>query len=247
MSDKMENMKKSASFEEICALKKDLIKILDAELHTKGVDDLDAKDCGAVTDMIKDLAEAEKNCMEACYYQAIVKAMADAEEDNEDRDGYNRSRYANGRYAPKGRGSRSMGFMPYLDKDPWMPDWTYNPDYDPVVNTMGYAGPRRNQSGSTSTYGDMGPTSQSGLRRDYDDWDPDRDPQHSMSYNEYRKAKRHYTETKSPSDKQMMDEKSRRHIHEALDTFKDIWKDADPAMRKELKASMQQAINEMPA
>lgn len=247
MGHKMEEMKKSASFEEICALKKDLIKILDAELHTKGVDDLDAKDCGAVTDMIKDLAEAEKNCMEACYYQAIVKAMADAEEDNEDRAGYNRSRYANGRYAPKGRGSRSMGFMPYLDKDPWMPDWTYNPDYDPVVNTMGYAGPRRNQSGSTSTYGDMGPTSQSGLRRDYDDWDPDRDPQHSMSYNEYRKAKRHYTETKSPSDKQMMDEKSRRHIHEALDTFKDIWKDADPAMRKELKASMQQAINEMPA
>lgn len=44
-----------------------------------------------------------------------------------------------------------------------------------------------------------------------------------------------------------MDEKSRRHVHEALDTFKDIWKDADPAMRKELKASMQQAINEMPA
>ena len=76
---------------------------------------------------------------------------------------------------------------------------------------------------------------------------PDRDPKHSMSYNEYRMAKRHYTETKSPSDKQMMDEKSRRHIHEALDTFKDIWKDADPAMRKELKASMQQAINEMPA
>lgn len=244
MSDKMENMKKSASFEEICALKKDLIKILDAELHTKGVDDLDAKDCGAVTDMIKDLAEAEKNCMEACYYQSIVKAMTDAEEDNEDRDGYNRSRYANGRYAPKGRGSRSMGFMPYLDKDPWDENWPYDPDYYPV---MGYAAPRKNQSGSTSTYGDMGPTSQSGLRRGYDDWDPDRDPQHSMSYNEYRKAKRHYTETKSPSDKQMMDEKSRRHIHEALDTFKDIWKDADPAMRKELKASMQQAINEMPA
>ena len=245
MSHKMEDMKKNASFEEICALKKDLIKILDAELHTKGVDDLDAKDCGAVTDMIKDLAEAEKNCMEACYYQSIVKAMADAEED--DKDGYNRNRYANGQYAPKGRGSRSMGFMPYLDKDPWMPDWMYNPDYDPVVNTMGYAGSRRNQSGSTSTYGDMGATSQSGSRRGYDDWDPDRDPQHSMSYNEYRKAKRHYTETKSPSDKQMMDEKSRRHIHEALDTFKDIWKDADPAMRKELKASMQQAINEMPA
>ena len=170
--------------------------------------------------------------------------MADAEEDNEDRDGYNRSRYANGRYAPKGRGSRSMGFMPYLDKDPWDENWPCNPDYYPV---MGYAAPRKNQSGSTSTYGDSGSTSQSGSRRGYDDWDPDRDPKHSMSYNEYRMAKRHYTETKSPSDKQMMDEKSRTHIHEALSTFKDIWKDADPAMRKELKASMQQAINEMPA
>lgn len=242
MSDKMENMKKSASFEEICALKNDLIKILDAELHTKGVDDLDAKDCGAVTDMIKDLAEAEKNCMEACYYQSIVKAMTDAED--EEKDGYNRNRYANGRYAPKGRGSHSMGFMPYLDKDPWDENWPYDPDYYP---TMGYTGPRRNQSGSTSTYGDSGSTSQSGSRRGYDDWDPDRDPKHSMSYNEYRMAKRHYTETKSPSDKQMMDEKSRTHIHEALSTFKDIWKDADPAMRKELKASMQQAINEMPA
>ena len=245
MGHKMEELKKSASFEEICALKKDFIKLVDNEIHSKGVNDINAKDCGEVVDMIKDLAEAEKNCMEACYYQSIVKAMADAEED--DKDGYNRNRYANGQYAPKGRGSRSMGFMPYLEKDPWMPDWTYNPDYDPVVNTMGYAGPRRNQSGSTSTYGDMEPASQSGSRRGYDDWDPDRDPQHSMSYNEYRKAKRHYTETKSPSDKQMMDEKSRRHIHEALDTFKDIWKDADPAMRKELKASMQQAINEMPA
>lgn len=242
MSDKMENMKKSASFEEICALKKDLIKILDAELHTKGVDDLDAKDCGAVTDMIKDLAEAEKNCMEACYYQSIVKAMTDAED--EEKDGYNRNRYANGQYAPKGRGSRSMGFMPYLDKDPWDENWPYDPDYYPA---MGYTGPRKNQSGSTSTYGDSGSTSQSGSRRGYDDWDPDRDPKHSMSYNEYRMAKRHYTETKSPSDKQMMDEKSRTHIHEALSTFKDIWKDADPAMRKELKANMQQAINEMPA
>lgn len=242
MSDKMENMKKSASFEEICALKKDLIKILDAELHTKGVDDLDAKDCGAVTDMIKDLAEAEKNCMEACYYQSIVKAMTDAED--EEKDGYNRNRYANGQYAPKGRGSRSMGFMPYLDKDPWDENRPYDPDYYPA---MGYAAPRKNQSGSTSTYGDSGSTSQSGSRRGYDDWDSDRDPKHSMSYNEYRMAKRHYTETKSPSDKQMMDEKSRTHIHEALSTFKDIWKDADPAMRKELKASMQQAINEMPA
>ena len=84
MSHKLEEMKKNASYDGIAGIKKDLIKILDAELHMKGVDDLDTKDCGEVTDMIKDLAEAEKNCLEACYYEKIIKAMEQAEEYDED-------------------------------------------------------------------------------------------------------------------------------------------------------------------
>ena len=231
MSHKLEEMKKNASYDGITGIKKDLIKILDAELHMKGVDDLDTKDCGEVTDMIKDLAEAEKNCLEACYYEKIIKAMEQAEEydeDDEDRMGYNARRYANGRYAPKGRGSR-MGYIPRLEDRPWINNaYLHDPDLDREM--MGY--PRRNQTGS---------------RMGYDEMDPDMDPHHSMTYNEYRKAKRHYNETKNPVDKQMMEEKGRHHAREALDTIKDIWKDADPTLRKELKASMQQVLNEMPA
>ena len=244
MSHKLEEMKKNASYDGIAGIKKDLIKILDAELHMKGVDDLDTKDCGEVTDMIKDLAEAEKNCLEACYYEKIIKAMEKAEEEDDDdeRMGYNSRRYSNGRYAPKGRGTR-MGYIPHLEDRPWIDAYLHNPDFEPEM--MGYQqGARRNQSGSSSDYGNSGGRNQSGSRMGYDD--PDMDPQHSMTYNEYRKARRHYMESKNPVDKQTMEEKGRRHAHEAMDTIKDIWKDADPTLRKELKASMQQALNEMP-
>ena len=120
---KLEDMKKSGSYEEIGAIKKDLIKIFDSEIHRKGVDDLDTKDCGEVVDMIKDLAEAEKACMEACYYETIVKAMEKADEDGEEDEkmGYNARHYASGRFAPKGRGTR-MGYMPETMRYPYFND-----------------------------------------------------------------------------------------------------------------------------
>ena len=34
---------------------------------------------GEYVDMIKDLAEAEKSCQEACYYESVVEAMQDSE------------------------------------------------------------------------------------------------------------------------------------------------------------------------
>ena len=40
---------------------------------------------GQIIDMIKDLAEAEKSCLEADYYESVVEAM---EEGSEDRYGY---------------------------------------------------------------------------------------------------------------------------------------------------------------
>lgn len=76
-----------------------------------------------VTDMIKDLSEAE-------YYATIVKAMHEADKEQEEEDKYmlkrmkeeygedegqryyNDYRYANGRYAPKGRGTR-RGYTMY--------------------------------------------------------------------------------------------------------------------------------------
>ena len=92
---------------------------------SKSIECINTCELGAVIDMIKDLAEAE-------YHSHIVKAMKEAEEDEEaeekymlktlkdeygEDDGkryYDMWRYKSGRFAPKGRGTR-RGYidMPY--------------------------------------------------------------------------------------------------------------------------------------
>lgn len=214
---KLEDLKKSGSYDELCDLKKDLIKIFASELHTKGVDDLDTKDCAEVADMIKDLAEAEKACMEACYYETVIKVMekADEEDEREGRMGYNAYRYANGRYAPKGRGTR-RGYTPEMGM---MNPYLYDPDFEEEMEKgrLGYQGE-----------------------------DPDDDPRQSREYNEYKRAKRHYSETKSPEDKRKMDEHAMKHVNQAMDSFREMWRDADPNMRKRMKADLTTLVGEMP-
>lgn len=96
----------------------------------KGIENINTEEMGEVVDMIKDLASAEKDCMEACYYESITEAM---EGYDEGRAGYDRWRYASGRFAPKGRGTRTgytpdrmmpqnngrMGAPVYYDNDPY--------------------------------------------------------------------------------------------------------------------------------
>lgn len=97
--------------EKIKTLKETKEKLIDA-LNGKmsmGIENVDAQEAGEVTDMIKDLAEAEKECWEAAYYESVVKAMKDA--DNGDMKGYDDWRYASGRFAPKGRGTYD-GYTP---------------------------------------------------------------------------------------------------------------------------------------
>lgn len=221
----LEDMKKDSAYEEIGEIKKDLIKIFASELHSKGVNDLDAKECGEVADMIKDLAEAEKACMEACYYETVVAAMkANVEDDwgGNERMGYNTRRYANGRYAPKGRGTKRMGYMPYMDTDdPYYDSYVHDPMLlmkEKMNERFGYP----------------------------EEDDSDQDPYQSMEYNKYKRAKRHYSETKSPEDKRKMDEHAMKHINQAMDSFREMWRDADPNMRKRMKADLTTLVGEMP-
>lgn len=95
---------------ELAEIKHDLIDAVKAEV-AHGLDKADTAEIGAVVDMIKDLAAAEKDCMEACYYESVTGAMEDYE-----RKGYDRWRYASGRFAPKGRGRR--GYDRMMD-EPW--------------------------------------------------------------------------------------------------------------------------------
>lgn len=108
----------------ICSLKYRLIEIAEQEAALD-IKSIDYKGLGEVIDMIKDLCGAIKDCHEAKYYESVVEAMEEYEEENE-RMGYDAYRYSNGRYAPKGQGHRSpvthrggkMGYVPPMMQDP---------------------------------------------------------------------------------------------------------------------------------
>lgn len=94
--------------EDLNEIKHKLIEAVEMEL-AGGIQNVDTAELGEVIDMIKDCAEAEKDCMKACYYELICEAMT--EDGEEGSYGYDRYRYASGRFAPKGRGHIS-GYLP---------------------------------------------------------------------------------------------------------------------------------------
>lgn len=88
----------------------------------KGVSNVDTCEMGAVTDMIKDLSEAE-------YYRTLTNAMNDSDTEGVlemfDRYGtgrryYDHYRYTDGRFAPKGHGTYRRGYSepPYYHMTP---------------------------------------------------------------------------------------------------------------------------------
>ena len=58
-------------------------------------------------------------------------------------------------------------------------------------------------------------------------------------------SRRYYTETKSPSQKDEMDAKANEYVGKTVSTIRDIWRDADPEMRRKLKAEFVKLVNEM--
>lgn len=155
----------------------------------KGIENVDTSEMGEVVDMIKDLAEAE-------YRSIISKAMKKADEEEEEynkellrslkaeygeengRRFYDHYRYANGRFAPKGKGTYRRGYEepPYYHM---YPEAEHMRDMDRDYGKMYYSEP-------TATA--------SGMRH--------------MSESGYDRAKRNYTETKemhkanTPDDKE---------------------------------------------
>ena len=221
----MHDEHKSASYEEICELKKKFLKIVDTELNEKSIKELNTEELGQVVDMIKDLAEAEKCCQEACYYKSVVKAMDEVKEEDH-RMGYSpkaRMRFAN-RY--------------------FMDDY----DYPEMGNMrMGYSrGSSSDRDDTNRSRDSMGRSTSSG-RSGYDGFDEDRDDRYGRAYNEFRKARRHYTETKSMADKQMMEEHANEHLADSMQTLREIWDSSDPTLRKKMKADLQKFSNDLPA
>lgn len=200
----MEDTKKY--YEDLCCLKKELIRAAMDEC-SRGVQNVDTREMGQVVDMIKDLAEAEKECWEACYYKSIVHGMHEEEEEmrrSGGRMGYDNWRYSSGRFAPTGRGHRS-GFTPMGDYRDDMRD--------------GWEGDSRGREATMGSHDRMG---YSGHPR-------------GDRYERYHQARMGYHESKDPTSRQHMDSAARDYVVDMAEVVKEIWKDADPAMRKELK------------
>lgn len=104
---------------------------------------------GQVTDMMKDLAEA-------MYYRTLMKAMEESSADEtmemferygDGRRYYDRYRYADGRFAPKGRGTR-RGYdePPYWHMTPEMyREMEQDRDMDRHSGRMYYTEPKWHQ------------------------------------------------------------------------------------------------------
>lgn len=122
----MEELKKK--IEETSELKATLCDWAKQEM-SKGMTAACTHELGEVIDMIKDLAEAEKELAECCYYKSIVNAMHEAQEEEElmarmgGGMGYNHNRYANGRFATKGHGNYTHGFHPSEREMDMMPPY----------------------------------------------------------------------------------------------------------------------------
>lgn len=196
--------KSMEKFNDICELKHQLLHYVMGEVGS-GLEGDPSKVSilGAYVDMIKDLAEAEKSCQEACYYESVVEAMDEYGDDP--RMGYNPNRNAMGQYSDgRGRSGDSDG---------------------------------RSQTGNR----------RSGYTPDWrmTEQDSDWDDRYGRPFNQFRKAKRHYTQTHSPEDKEKMKEHANEHMIESMATIREIYDNADPELKKRMKADLTKLAGEM--
>ena len=201
-------------------------KLIDAVGHEfdKGIESVDVDEAGKVIDMIYDLAKAEKNCYEAKYYKTVIEAMEEGEEEWE-RSGY--TRYPHKRPMP--------WFKPYVDQEPYIDEYLEDPVM--VENMrMGYTGNRGHGMGGRPTHTGEG---------DRRTTQTDHDVRYGRPFNEYRTAKKHYTETNAPHEKEIMKTHAYEHVADTLTTAREIWKDADPELKKRMKADFTALVGEM--
>lgn len=195
----------------LCDMKDKLVTAMCDQLNM-GIQSVNTHEAGEVIDMIKDLAEAEEKCWKACYYKSIVEAMKNEEEQYErmspeERRGYDHWRYSSGRFAPSGRGTYSAGYRPMDDE--WAEDMRVEPWMSDGQN-------RSMPMSSPDRYG----------------YTPS---MRGMKYDKYARARRGYDEHKDAHSKTQMDESAKEYVVDMAESVREMWRDADPALRKEIK------------
>lgn len=198
-----------AEMEDMKHIKKTLTSWLKEEV-SNGKECFDTKTCGDVSDIVKDLSEAIKECYEAKYYETVIEAMESKREPtygSEDIYGYNHRHMDNGKFARTGKGHVVNGYTPYVDQKPYIDAYMHDPNFENRMSgAMGY------------TNGDQMTRSEYG-----------------KAYDDYQTARRHYHDSNSPMAKEEMDKKCMNYMNHTMKTLKAMWEDADPMLKKRLK------------
>lgn len=253
----------------LCEMLKTAEQALDSMISSGCLMNIDPKDIPELSDVVKDLAETKKNLWKAAYYESVVKAMEEGESEDGPF-GYNNRRYANGEYAPKGRGHISgmtpnermpRMYMHMQDEEEWpiMGNDSFSMGYSSNGSSGGrsggssgsrgsnsggsgrggsYGGGQSSGSGGSSSGSGQGENSGGSGSYGYNDGE-------SESWHSYDMARRHYTESRKEADKAEMDARGLKHIHKSMDHIRDIWEEADPTLKKQLKSEMTEFVSDM--
>lgn len=190
-----------------------------------GIESVDTAEMGQVTDMLKDLAEA-------MYYRTLTKAMDDSDPEeimemferygDGGRRYYDHYRYADGRFAPKGRGTyrRGYGEPPYYHMTPEMYRSMENyRDMDRRDGRMYYTEPSMNSGVHTESRYDM--------------------------------AKRNYTESKelhrgnTPEDKEQKMKELEKYLREIGSDIAELISDASPEEKALMKNKLSTIVTKL--
>lgn len=119
-----------------------------------------------------------------------------------------------------------MMYKPYIDKKPYIDEYSKNPSF--MENKrMGYH----------PSESEINHTQESSDKKQLD--------KYGKAYNEYQIAKNNYMNSRSMNDKQEMDKKALEHINDAITCVKNMWREADPELKKHMKTNFSNLLAEM--
>ena len=232
-----------------------IMECVKSKVEARGIDNVsyeEAKELGEWVDIAKDIVCYDKD-------MRIIEAMDEEEKygDMDYRMGY-RGRDSKGRFVHRSGRGRSAGYTPFIP--PFMMGEGYEDEYKyPDMHEyyrMGYTSGRDGNSGggrsgnSGSNYGGSGNSGNSGGQGNnsssYGYSEGNRGgSRYGESYDDYRKARRHYSETKSPEHQKEMKEK----IGEVFDDMEaitvDMVKDMSAEDKQKYKVKLQQMMQKI--
>ncbi len=192
----------------------------------KGTDSVNTKEFGEVVDMIKDLSEAEKNKMEACYYKTLINAMEESEygEDYDEYGPMERRGYSRGsRGGNRGRSNYSSRRNYPMDEG-----MMYNQRYDEYMNgRMGY---------SNGAYG--------GGSRGMSSNSSNNSSRYGYSYDKYMSNRRNYSKT-DPEDKQERIKMMEEYSTDLIGSISKVMEDVSPEEKQMLKNNLNKVMSAM--